>query len=220
MVLYACAGTLIFLGCSIASLIGSPSFHTSLGSGSAGWSSRKLLQQERSLSQIFDSAFAIADGPTGFHLPLVDEFIAKSNENQSPPPNTPPPPPHPARYEMCQGIAHKRYIFAESLGEIKLALQNARPGDLIEVKSGVYFQGSGAGKSSIIPPDLSVYERGNATANRIDPREKSIKSKTMLSNAADGDTTEDLVDLYYELDMYGYNRIETFSYSRTCEKRF
>eukprot|EP00204_Picochlorum_oklahomense_P003494 CAMPEP_0118799034 /NCGR_PEP_ID=MMETSP1161-20130426/1339_1 /TAXON_ID=249345 /ORGANISM="Picochlorum oklahomensis, Strain CCMP2329" /LENGTH=125 /DNA_ID=CAMNT_0006726645 /DNA_START=245 /DNA_END=619 /DNA_ORIENTATION=- len=116
-VLYACAGALIFLGCSVASLLGSPSFEKSLTFGSSGWSSRKLLQHERSLSQVFDAALGIADAPAGFHLPLIEEFIAKSNEmNKSPPPppSSPPPPsppPHPARYEMCQGIPHKRYIF-------------------------------------------------------------------------------------------------------------
>lgn len=45
-------------------------------------------------------------------------------------------------------------------------------GDLIEVKSGIYYQGSGPGSSSLISPLLGVEERGSAVSPRIDPRNK------------------------------------------------
>lgn len=130
-----------------------------------GASSRKLMQlmdeKETDSEDSFDR----------YHSDL-DEIFGRFDTRwvKSPPP----PPPHPARYEMCQGIQHKRYKFVRTFDEIKKALAKAKPGDLIEVKSGIYFQGSGAGKSSLIPPDLHVDARGDTQANRRDPREKRL----------------------------------------------
>ena len=100
-------------------------------------------------------------------LPTLESFLKRKKEKPSPPP-----PPHPARYEMCQGIPFKRYKFVSSMQEIREALNSAKPGDLIEVKSGVYYQGSGPGSASLIPPELPVDERGSAVSPRIDPRNK------------------------------------------------
>lgn len=100
-------------------------------------------------------------------LLTLESFLRRKNGKAPPPP-----PPHPAQYEMCQGIPFKRYKFVKSMKEMNRALDSAKPGDLIEVKSGVYYQGSGPGSSSLIPPSLPVEERGSAISPRIDPRNK------------------------------------------------
>ncbi len=127
----------------------------------------------------------------------LDEIFGRFEyrREKSPPP-PPPPPPHPARYEMCQGIPHKRYKFVRTFGEVKKALEKAKPGDLIEVKSGLYFQGAGAGKSSLIPPDLHVDARGNAEANRRDPREKRILGQEVRAQDSDDNEDDSFATLY------------------------
>ena len=126
-----------------------------------------------------------ADNPD---LLTLESFLRRKN-GKAPPPS----PPHPARYEICQGIPFKRYKFVKSMEEMNRALDSAKPGDLIEVKSGVYYQGSGPGASSLIPPSLSVEERGSAISPRIDPRNKKKPPIKSLLGAQMG--AADLGDL-------------------------
>lgn len=160
-------------------------------------SSRKLMQVDESKENEKDLNENYLYGSE------IDDHFGRFAHRQGnpPPPPPPPPPPHPARYEMCQGIPHKRYKFVHTFDQIKKALARAKPGDLIEVKSGVYFQGSGPGKSSLIPPDLDVDERGNVTANQRDPREdrmlvKYIRSETEQSFLEEEAMDEEFATLY------------------------
>ena len=206
-----CYTALMLVGISVASL-----FHVVPRVGTerrAGASSRKLLQQWTQTSLLQQWAQEIgtsdnsSDNSSDSSIPTLDEFMKKANETKrktlrSPPP----PPPHPARYEMCQGIPYKRYKFVKSFAEIREALSSAKPGDLIEVKSGVYFQGSGPGSSSLIPPDLSVDERGNATANVNDPRQKKTFVKYIRSMDLNKTEEDHLADMYSDLDLlYAYS---------------
>lgn len=176
--------------------------HKGRPSTQIGTSSRKLMEIEANApdDELIEFETYQSD---------LDELLGRFEYRRalptSPPP-PPPPPPHPARYEICQGIQHKRYTFVRTFDEIKNALKKAKPGDLIEVKSGVYFQGSGPGKSSLIPPDLHVDSHGNSPANRRDPREKKLMGKMIRSRESDPMLDQDsddeifatLYDLYSE----------------------
>lgn len=61
-----------------------------------------------------------------------------------------PPARHSARYPMCQGISFTRYKFVQTMEEVRDAIKDARPGDLIEVRTGVYFQGDGPGPATMV----------------------------------------------------------------------
>jgi hypothetical protein len=98
------------------------------------FSQRKILQHRIDpdmLEQITSDFSAAQPSPD---LSSLEGFLRRKQGKAAPPP------PHPARSEMCSGIPFKRYKYVKSLGEIKEALSSAKPGDLIEVKSGVYFQ--------------------------------------------------------------------------------
>jgi len=150
---------------------------------------RKILQHQFDQDMLDQVATDFsAENPD---LLTLESFLRRKNGKAPPPP-----PPHPAQYEMCQGIPFKRYKFVKSMEEMNRALDSAKPGDLIEVKSGVYYQGSGPGSSSLIPPSLPVDERGSAISPRIDPRNKKKPPiKSLLGSPTDADDLGDLGQL-------------------------
>ena len=71
-----------------------------------------------------------------------------------PPSPPPPPPPHPALSEVCKKFNFTTYKRVASNQELRVALRDAQPGDMIEVMPGSYWirsGGGGGGGNTLIP---------------------------------------------------------------------
>ncbi|KAG7674645.1 hypothetical protein NADE_008409 [Nannochloris sp. 'desiccata'] len=73
----------------------------------------------------------------------------------SPPASPPPPPPHPALSEVCKKFNFTTYTRVTSNQELRVALRDAQPGDMIEVMPGSYWirtpGGGSDGGNTLIP---------------------------------------------------------------------